>query len=295
MSWLRAQLTERAFAGGWAALKALPEPIALWLFRRGADVAARRRGPGVRRLEANLARVVTEQTDLERAALTRAALRSYARYWCELFRLPAMGRQRVVTGMQTVGFDLWQAALARPEGVILALPHSGNWDHAGAYCGYLGAPFTTVAERLEPRSLYDRFLAFRESLGMEVLPLGDRNVVRLLRERLEAGGNLCLMADRDLSSRGIDVQFFGATARMPAGPAALALRTGATLIPVTLAFTDTGWHCTWHPPVPHSDKETMTQQIADAFALGIAAHPADWHMLQPFWLQDLPADQRRGR
>jgi KDO2-lipid IV(A) lauroyltransferase len=212
-----------------------------------------------------------------------------------VFRLTTMSRERVVGGTTTVGFEGWQEALAKPEGVILALPHIGNWDLAGAYCGYLDAPFTTVAERLKPESLYDRFVAFRETLGMEVLALGDRTVVTTLRQRLEAGGNLCLMADRDLSKRGIDVQFFGATARFPAGPASLALKTGATLIPVTLAFTDTGWLCTWHDPVAHTDKETMTQALADVFAEGIAAHPQDWHMLQKFWIEDLDADDPRRR
>ena len=121
---------------------------------------------------------------------------------------------------------------------MLALPHSGNWDHAGAWCGATGAPFTTVAERLQPESLYDRFVAFRSSLGMEVLALtgGPRPPFEVLVERLEAGGMLCLLADRDLSARGVEVEFFGATARMPAGPASLCLRTGATLVPVTLAF-----------------------------------------------------------
>jgi lauroyl/myristoyl acyltransferase len=292
---LRHRLTDAAYAGGWALVKALPERLVLRAFYAGADLAARRRGNGVRQLEANLARVVPGLGDEERTALTRAAVRSYARYWCEVFRLSTMSRDRVVGGMQTVGFDGWQEAVAKPEGVILALPHSGNWDQAGAYCGYLGAPFTTVAERLKPESLYDRFVAFRESLGMEVLALGDRTVVSTLRRRLEEGGNLCLMADRDLSKRGIDVQFFGATARFPAGPAALALKTGATLIPVTLAFTDTGWLCTWHDPVPHTDKEAMTQHLADVFAEGIAAHPQDWHMLQKFWIDDLDADDPRRR
>jgi hypothetical protein len=172
--------------------------------------------------------------------------------------------------------------VAGGRGTILALPHSGNWDHAGAWCTATGVPFTTVAERLRPESLYDRFVAFRESLGMEVVPLtgGTRPPFVVLAERLRAGGMLCLLSDRDLSARGIDVRFFGATARMPAGPAALALRTGATLLPVTLSFTPDGWHCVFHPEVPHTDIRTMTQQVADAFEEGIRAHPADWHMLQ---------------
>jgi len=288
---VRALLVDGAYAGGWSFVRALPEPVAVRLFDAGADLAWRRGGRSVDRLRANLARVAPGRD------LTRAALRSYARYWREVFRLPVTPVERLVAGMRTTGEPAFRAALARGCGVVLALPHSGNWDQAGAWCGVTGAPFTTVAERLEPASLFDRFVAFRESLGMEVLPLtgGDRRATDVLTERLEAGGMLCLLADRDLSARGVDVTFFGAAARMPAGPASLALRTGAALVPVTLAFGAEGeWLCTFHDAVPHTDVGAMTQQLADAFAGGIAAHPADWHMLQRFWLDDLAAgDPRR--
>ena len=278
-----------AYAAGWALVRALPEPAAHRLFRAGADLAARRGGRGVEQLRRNLARVAPGQD------LLRPALRSYARYWCEVFRLPVTSRERVVEGMTTTGEERFRAAVAGPRGLVMALPHSGNWDHAGAWCGTQGVPFTTVAERLRPERLFDRFLEFRRSLGMEVLPLtgGERAPYEVLVERLEAGGTLCLLSDRDLSARGVDVVFFGEATRMPAGPAALALQTGATLLPVTLAFTERGWHCTWHEEVPHTDVPTMTQALADAFAEGIAAHPQDWHMLQRLWLADLPADDPR--
>jgi phosphatidylinositol dimannoside acyltransferase len=288
-------LSDAAYAGGWALVRALPEDVAHAAFRAGADLAWRRGGPAVDRLRANLARVAPER-DLD--PLVREALRSYARYWCEVFRLPVIPRERIVSGMATVGEPRLRQSIAAGRGTVMALPHSGNWDHAGAWCGATGVPFTTVAERLRPESLYDRFVAFRESLGMEVLPLtgGPRPPFEVLVERLEAGGTLCLLADRDLSARGVDVEFFGATARMPAGPASLALRTGATLLPVTLSFRPEGWQVVWHPAVPHTDVATMTQALADAFAAGIAEHPADWHMLQRLWLDDLAADDpRRAR
>jgi phosphatidylinositol dimannoside acyltransferase len=289
---LTGRVSDAAYAGGWALVRALPEDVAHAVFRAGADLAHRRGGPGVDRLRANLARVAPDR-DLDR--LTRDALRSYARYWCEVFRLPVIPRERVVSGMTTVGEARLRASTAAGRGTVMALPHSGNWDHAGAWCGATGVPFTTVAERLRPESLYDRFVAFRESLGMEVLPLtgGPRPPYDVLVDRLEAGGTLCLLADRDLSARGVDVRFFGATARMPAGPASLALRTGATLLPVTLSFRTDGWQVVWHPAVPHTDVATMTQAMADAFAEGIAEHPADWHMLQRLWLDDLAADDPR--
>lgn len=289
MSRLRDRLVDVGYAAGWAVVRALPDPVAHRLFRAGADLATRRGGRGVDQLRRNLARVAPGQD------LTRAAIRSYARYWCEVFRLPVTSQERIVQGMTTVGEQRLRTAVAASTGTILALPHSGNWDQAGAWCGATGVPFTTVAERLQPESLYDRFVAFRESLGMEVLALtgGPRPPYDVLAERLHAGGTLCLLADRDLSARGVDVLFFGERARMPAGPASLALQAGAVLLPVTLAFTRDGWLCTFHEPVPHSDVATMTQAVADAFAVGIAAHPADWHMLQRLWLDDLAADDPR--
>jgi KDO2-lipid IV(A) lauroyltransferase len=284
---VRARAVDAAYALGWALVKALPERVALALFHLGGGLAARRRGPAVRQLEANLARVVPGQTEAERRALTRAAMRSYARYWCEVFRLPVMSRERVLDHFAVGDEPAWEAALAASTGVVLALPHQANWDIAGAYCVHRGRPFATVAERLEPAALFDRFVAFREQIGMEVVPAGDRTSVVRLMARLRAGGNLCLVADRDLSRHGVPVTFFGEPTRMPAGPAQLALKTGAALFPVTLRNTRRGWHATIHPALAHTDVATMTQQLADAFATGIAEAPQDWHMLQPLWLADL--------
>jgi lauroyl/myristoyl acyltransferase len=282
---LTGRVSDASYAAGWAVVRSLPEGTARRLFDAGADLAARRGGKAVGRLRSNLARVAPD-ADLD--ALTRAALRSYARYWLEVFRLPVMSPATVVAGTHTVGEPRARRAVASGRGVVFALPHSGNWDHAGAWFTATGVPFTTVAERLKPESLYDRFLEFRVSLGMEVLPLtgGERPPVDVLAERLAAGGTVCLMADRDLTPRGIEVDFFGATARMPAGPASLALKTGAALIPVHLAFRSLGWQVTFYEEVAHTDVPTMTQQLADSFARGIRQHPADWHMLQRLWLDD---------
>lgn len=292
---LAAAATARAYAAGWALVRALPERLALALFAVGADLAHRRGGRGVAQLRANLSRVAPGLSAAALDELTRAALRSYARYWCEVFRLPTMRPDRIVGGMVMQHEQRLRASVASGRGTILALPHTGNWDQAGAWCALTGMPFTTVAERLSPASVFDRFVAFRESLGMEVLPLtgGVRPPFEVLVERLQDGGMLCLLADRDLSARGVDVRFFGGTARMPAGPAALALRTGAALLPVTLWFSPDGWRGMTHDAVAHTDVKTMTQAMADAFAVGIAAHPADWHMLQRLWLDDLAADDPR--
>lgn len=276
-------LRSGSFSAGWAVVRALPEPVARRLFQAGADLATRRGGKGIDRLRANLARVAPEED------LTRDAVRSYARYWCEAFRLPVMGRERIIGGTVAVREHLLRDSVAGPTGTILVLPHTGNWDAAGAWCGLTGAPFTTVAERLKPEALYERFVAFRESLGMEVVALtgGERPPSEVLEERLRAGRTVCLLADRDLTPRGIDVEFFGATARMPAGPAKLALDTGANLMPTTLSFTPTGWQIAFHPYVAHTDLARMTQDVARVFETAIREHPADWHMLQKLWLEDL--------
>jgi phosphatidylinositol dimannoside acyltransferase len=290
------RLVAFAYALGWRVVRALPERVAAALFALAADVAWRRGGRGTRRLRSNLARVTGPGTDLDQ--LTRAALRSYARYWLEVFRLPDMTAEHLVGRTSTVDEHLLRDAHAAPTGTILALPHMGNWDHAGAWLVATGVPFTTVAERLKPAAVFDRFVAFREALGMEVLPLtgGEEPPFAVLADRLRAGRMLCLVAERDLSAAGVPVRFFGATATMPAGPAALALATGATLLPVTLWFDmDPGlggsgraWAIRIHPAVAHTDVATMTQAMADAFAEGIGSHPADWHMLQRVWRDGQP-------
>jgi KDO2-lipid IV(A) lauroyltransferase len=279
-----------AYAAGWRLVRLLPESLTRLMFTFAADLAWRRDGRGTRRLRSNLARVAPAGIDLD--ALTRAAMRSYARYWLEVFRLPDMPRERVVGRMRVVDEARMRDAYATGRGVILALPHMGNWDHAGAWLVATGIPFTTVAERLSPESLFDRFVAFRRSLGMEVIPLtgGAEPPFGQLAERLRAGGMLCLLAERDLGRSGIPTRFFGATASMPPGPSALALRTGAVLLPVTLWYDRDGWSARFHPAVPHTTVAEMTQALADAFAAGIAAHPADWHMLQRIWVDDRVPD-----
>ncbi|MDD7965067.1 phosphatidylinositol mannoside acyltransferase [Actinomycetospora lemnae] len=294
---LRSQVAERAgelgYAAGWRLVRTIPEPVARWAFRAGADLAARRGGPGTRRLRANLARVRPDLGPEALDALTRAALRSYARYWREAFRLPGtdhavLARRPVVEGQEHL-----DAALAAGKGAVVALPHSGNWDMAGLWLVAHSGRFTTVAERLKPESLYERFVAYRESLGFEILPMtGGEAPVRGLLRALREGRVVCLVADRDLSAHGVPVTFFGARATMPPGPASLAATTGAALLPVGLWFStdpvtgEEGWHFRIHPPVPVPGREAVpaaTQRVADAFAGDIAEHPEDWHMLQRIW------------
>jgi KDO2-lipid IV(A) lauroyltransferase len=187
-------------------------------------------------------------------------------------------------------------ALAAGRGAILALPHSGNWDMAGVWLVQTHGRLTTVAERLKPESLYRRFVAYRESLGFEILPLsgGEQPPFELLCERLRDNRVVCLMAERDLTRSGVPVDFFGEPTRMPAGPAKLAIETGTALLPVHLWFDGDGWGFQVHPELDCTggDVAVITQALAEKFAAGIAAHPADWHMLQPQSLADLPEDRR---
>jgi KDO2-lipid IV(A) lauroyltransferase len=280
-------------------VKALPRGMSERAFRAVADAATVRNGRGVQQLRTNLRRVVgPEMSELRMDGLVGEALRSYSRYWLETFLLESMDHHAVADtiAQHLTGGEHVAAAVERGDGLILALPHSGNWDASGTWYIDRYGPFTTVAERLKPESVFDRFVAYRESMGMEVIALtgGERPPTTVLAERLKAGGTICLLADRDLSRNGIEVEFFGETARMPGGPALLAATTGATLCPVVPYFTENGWGLDFGPPIELQGERlrervrTGTQRIADWFAAGIARHPADWHMLQRLWLADLP-------
>ncbi|GAA1895053.1 phosphatidylinositol mannoside acyltransferase [Streptomyces sodiiphilus] len=293
---MKERLTDGLYGLGWGAVKRLPEPVAMALGRRIADTATRRRGRGVRQLTANLARAVPDAGTRELDALTRAGMRSYLRYWMESFRLPVWSADRIRASVEIEDLHHLTDGIASDRGVVLALPHTANWDLAGAWLTTaLDTPFTTVAERLKPETLYDRFVAYREGLGMEVLP-HTGGAFGTLARRLRHGKLVALVADRDLSSSGVEVSFFGETARMPAGPAVLALQTGALLLPATLWYDSSQvMKGRVHPPVEVPAEGTraqkaavMTQAVADCFAAGIAAHPEDWHMLQRLWTADLP-------
>jgi phosphatidylinositol dimannoside acyltransferase len=288
---------DRAYALGWAVVCRVPESWARAAFLLAGDIAWRRQGRGVQRLEANLRRVIGPQASgKELRALSRAGMRSYARYWLEVFRMPVISRERILAGTVSNGAERGALAqMAAGRGVVFALPHMGNFDVAGAWIIALGAGrFTTVAERLKPESVYERFVAYRESLGFEVLPAtgGDRRF-GVLAQRLRAGGMVCLPADRDVTGGGIEVEFFGKKARMMGGPAALALQTGAALLPAVVWFEPHGWGVHIYPEVPvpaeggRRDKiAAMTERMARDFEAGIAAHPEDWHMLQRVFAED---------
>lgn len=308
---LRETLTAGAYLTGWRGVRLLPEAVAYSLFDVVADVAWRRRGPGVRRLEANLARVRPELDQAGLRELSRAGMRSYLRYWCDAFRLPGWTRTRLVGTVRTEGDVPVRESLSQGRGVVMALAHQGNWDHAGAWSALELARVTTVAERLRPERVFEAFLAFRQRMGMEILPLtgGKQNVFSTLVRRLRAGGFVPLLADRDLTAGGVGVQLFGQEARMAAGPASLAVVSGAALHPVSIHYErlPRGAPARWgtvivfHPEVLRPGGGTRSQQVAamtqacaDSLAAGIAAHPQDWHMLQRVFAADLSSHRTAG-
>ncbi|MER7364999.1 phosphatidylinositol mannoside acyltransferase [Nonomuraea wenchangensis] len=292
------RIVAAGFAAGWKLVPLLPERPTAAVFRFLADRVWARHGKSVARLESNLARVTgLEPGSRELSELTRAGMRSYFRYFHEIFRLPRMSGAEIVRRTRVVGAEHIHDTVAAGRGVVLALPHMGNWDQAGAWLVNVGHPFTTVAERLKPESLFRRYVAFREGLGMEVLPLtgGDGHNFATLALRVRRGGVVCLPAERDLTKTGVEVRFFGATTKMPAGPPLLAVQTGAALLPAIVHFDGDDWgiHIQEELPVPaegtRQDKvKALAQGLADAFEKGIAEHPEDWHMLQRLWLDDLP-------
>ena len=305
---IRDRLASAAFEAGWSVVCRLPEPWARGLFTFGADIAWRRQGGGVQVLEGNLLRVLGPDTEgAELRAMSRKVMRSYGRYYMETFRLQGIPAERVLAGThnESPNVPLTMEYLQRGRGVIYALPHSGQYEVAGAWIIAKGAgSFTTVAERLKPDAVFQKFLRFRQGLGMEVLPItGGQHPFGVMAQRLRAGKLVCLVADRDLSDTAVEVDFFGEKALMPAGPAALAVQTGAALMPVTSWFTgEDEWSTYVHDEIPvpaDGDRKAkvaaMTQQLASVFEQGIREHPEDWHMLQRLFVADLDPDRLARR
>jgi KDO2-lipid IV(A) lauroyltransferase len=326
---LQDRLLSAAFSAGWGLVCRLPESWARGLFAFGADIAWRRQGAGVQVLEGNLVRVLrtidgssptsgyggivaAEQTGESGSAgvdggalrdLSRQVMRSYARYYAETFRLQAIPPQTILKGFH-VNQDAIDRALEymkNGRGVIFALPHMGDFELAGLWVTLSGAgSFTTVVERLKPESVFQKFLKFRESLGMEVLPTtGGPHPFGVMARRLRDGKMVCIVADRDLSDTGVEVDFFGEKALMPSGPAGLAVQTGAALMPVSCWFEgESEWsaHVFDEIPVPETGTRSekvaaMTQAMATVFERGISEHPEDWHMLQKVFLNDLDPER----
>lgn len=292
----REDVNSLAYGMGWSAVRHMPERMAYAAAERVADNVWARHGKQVRRLESNLARVLPGAPESELRVVSRQGMRNYLRYWCDTFRLPDWSRQKIINGVRPIDDFLLAEALAEGRGVIVALPHMGNWDHAGAWASLVHAKVVTVAERLKPESLFEKFLAYREQLGMEVLPHDGPgvNVFDTLRSRLESGALVALVADRDISSSGLQVDFFGEPIRVPIGPARLAIQTGAVLLTASVYYEGARTVVHMHPRVPIPTEgglrerlSAVCQTVASRFEVSVSAHPTDWHMLSRLWLADL--------
>ena len=283
------QVTYLAYLLGWKVVGILPAKLAYRAFRQLAHSMYRRNGKSVKRLRTNLSIVKPSLPPDDLENLVLRGLESYMRYWCDTFRIHRWSHERIEKSVSLKNDHLLRAPMEAGRGVIIALPHSGNWDHAGAYFCQQGVPLVTVAEILKPEKLFAKFLRYREEMGFEVLGLDSRAFVTLIRRAREKR-LIALVADRDLSESGITVNFFGREAKMPAGPAVLAIREGIPLVAAHVTYTSTGIHIDFNQVDIQAigDEEAQiqatVQRTADLFAAGIARAPEDWHMLQRIWI-----------
>jgi lauroyl/myristoyl acyltransferase len=273
---------------GWRVAAAVPRPVVRVAVAVGARLAVWREGHHVSTLRHNLGLATgTAASD----ALVRAGVRSYLRTLWEVLALPGWTREATLARVRTEGEERLRAAHAGP-GCVVALPHSGNWDLAGAWACGTGMGVTTVAEQLSDAE-FAAFLAFRRGLGMEVLSHRDRGAIPALAAALRRGRLVCLVADRDLDGSGVPVIWRDRRVTMPAGPAMVARRTGAVLLPAVCRYEGEQMVIRFGKAVPprpgRAGLAAMTQDVADFFAAQIASAPQDWHMLQPFFPDDGPA------
>ncbi len=255
--------------------------------------AAHRFLPALRAIvEANQAQVLgREPGDPLVRASTLEAFILYARYWQETFLLAGWRDDEVRERFLVEGFERLERAIDRGRGAILVLPHMGNWDAAGRFMAAAGRPVVSVAEELRPRRLFDLFLEHRRQLGIDIVGLtADGQAGRQLAGALANNRVVALVADRDLSGRGVEVEMFGRPRRLPAGPAMLSIGSGAPLLPAPVYTTAHGWRCVIHGPIEvelsgdrRRDVLALTASMGEVFERAIAAAPADWHLFQPGW------------
>ncbi len=296
VDWLTDRATVGAYRLGSLAVRAMPAFVAAGMatpFGAGASFASPERRAMVAR---HLQRVDPTLRGLRLRQAVQESFDSYARYYIESFRLPMLSKRAVNATFRRKGYQYLLDGLDGGKGVIIALPHLGGWEWAGRWFADRGHQISVVVERLEPPELFDWFVDLRSRLGMHVIPLGPQAGSEVLRA-LRDNHVVCLLSDRDLQGGGPEVEFFGETTTLPAGPAALALRTGAPIIPVVTYFTDRvdGHYATAYPPVEvvrtkggrlRDDVQRITQEVAYVLEDMIRRAPSQWHMFQPNWPSD---------
>ena len=288
MDWL----TYLVYSSLWRIVRWLPEGFAYQLFYMLAKLAYLKNGKRVGRLRTNYRAVRPNASHAEIEVMVKAGLRSAMRYWCDTFRISDWDSNRISSTVETVNENYLFDPIKSGRGVIVALPHAGNWDHAGAYFCSRGALVNTVAEHLKPERLFRRFLSHRAEMGMTVLDL-NAGVLGQLEEMLRQGKLVALVADRDLSRSGLDVTFFAKKARMPAGPALLAYKTKADLVTAYVSYQPDGISVHFSPPISVNyvgeqiaEIARVTQQMAAQFEQQIALDPTSWHMQQRIFIDE---------
>jgi phosphatidylinositol dimannoside acyltransferase len=287
--------TVSSYRLGATAARMMPAAVAAGLttpFGFGASFANRERRAMIAR---HLQRVDPSLSGMRLRRAVQEAFDSYAHYWLESFRLPNLSAATVERGFDVDGYENIVDGLAAGNGVILVLPHLGGWEWAGRWIVEQGHQITVVVEKIEPPELFEWFVELRSALGMNVVALGPdagTTVMRALRDNHV----VCLLADRDLQGGGPDVEFFGERTTMPAGPATLAMRTGAPILPTAVYFTGRvdGHHAWVRPPLPvervekrlRDDVQRVTQLLAAELEILIRRAPSQWHMFQPNWPSD---------
>lgn len=285
-----------AYRAGSFLARRTPAPIGVAAARAIGATAATggdRRRIVARNLERVLGRTLSR---IERRRRVSATFEWYARYYVESFRLPDLTAEEIDREFAYEGFGEIEAACHRGQGPILALPHLGTWEWAAWWLALIPKlKVTAVVEPLDPPEVFDWFVGFRESLGMNIVPLGP-DAASASMQAVNRGEVLCLLADRDLQGHGVPVEFFGERTTLPAGPALLALRTGSPLIPTAVPWRDGTRYGHARPPLDtqrrgrlRDDVARVTQDLAHEFELLIGEAPEQWHMLQPNWPSDYEA------
>ena len=281
-----------AYLFAWRLVGALPEKFAYAIGTKISDYVYKKNGKGVKRLRSNYARVNPSLSVNDLNQLTKDGMRSYLRYWIDTFRLNKWSKEKIINSTTVENEHLLRDPIKNKQGCLVVLPHAGNWDHAAAYFCSTGINLSTVAEKLKPEAIFLKFLAHRESIGIEVLHT-EQKVIPTLLERLNEGKLVALVADRDLSKNGVEVDFINGVAKMPSGPARLILNSNAAFISAYITYTKNGINIAFKEigPKPTSGTEeekiiALTQLMADNFAQGIKTAPVDWHMLQRIWIDE---------
>ncbi|MCL1897861.1 MAG: phosphatidylinositol mannoside acyltransferase [Micrococcales bacterium] len=291
-----------AFA--WKVVPRLPKWLATVVFNLVAEVAWLRRNHEVRRLESNLSKVLPDTSARQLRQVSRLGMRRHLRYYREALAMGSITPKAINQLVKLENQAEVVAQIGPAKQAILVLAHLGNWDAAGAWASLNIAPVITVAEQLEPQSVFDDFVKMRTHIGMTIIPLkkGESVYGQLVEATRTSDPFLvCLLADRDLSKRGIEVDWFGHRALVGAGPAALAVDTGLPLYPVSMRATTKGYVLEFHsqvippPGLSRVDQiQDMTQQWAARLEKQIRQNPADWHMFQKVFVQDLDPERLKA-